>query len=90
MHWFGELTAIETICHLIVTNQLEECIFSIPSPFNEDFSIDLFITPDKSTKNTVKIVNGSPYISTDVKLNARIMSVTKNSNYFEKNMLFLM
>lgn len=87
MHWFGELTAVETICHLIVTNQLEECIFSIPSPFNEDFSIDLFITPDRSTKNKVKIVNGSPYISTDVKLNARILSATKNSNYFEGNNL---
>lgn len=73
----------------MVTNELEECIFSIPSPFDEDVSIDIYITPDRNTKNDVKIVNGAPYISTDVKLNARILSATKNSNYFEKDNLEL-
>ena len=53
----GELTAIETICHLIITNELEECFITIPSPFDEDSSIDLYITLDEATKNDVKIVN---------------------------------
>ena len=43
MFWCGELTAIETICHLIVTSELEECFITIPSPFDEDSSIDLYI-----------------------------------------------
>lgn len=83
----GELTASETISHLIVTNNLEECIFSIPSPFDEDNGIDLYVTLDDNTINDVKIVNGAPYISCNVKLNARILSAGKNSNYFEKSNL---
>lgn len=54
---FGELTAAETICHLIVINGLEECIFSIPSPFDEGDSIELYVTLDEDTKNTVQLVN---------------------------------
>lgn len=59
MYLFGELTAIETICHLIVTNDLEECYISIPSPFAEDSSIDLYVTLDENTKNNVEIINRS-------------------------------
>ncbi len=83
----GELTATETICHLIVTNKLEECIFSIPSPFDEDNSIDLYVSLDKNTNTDVKFVNGAPLVSCDVKLNARILSSGENSNYFEGNNL---
>ncbi len=86
---FGELTATETICHLIVTNQMEECMFSIPSPFDDSNNIDIYVTIDDDTKNSVKFINGSPYITTDVKLNARILSASKNSNYFEEDNLEL-
>ncbi len=85
----GELTATETICHLIVTNDLEECIFSIPSPFDEDNSIDLYVTMNDKTKNNVEFVNGAPFITSDVKLNARILSAGKNTNYFTDDNLKL-
>ncbi len=85
----GELTAIETVCHLIITNELEECIISIPSPFDSDSVIDLYVNIQKNTKNKVEIINGSPYISCDVKLDARILSADENSNYFEKENLEL-
>ena len=68
---------------------MEECIFSIPSPFDEDNGIDLYLTLDDKCSNDVKIINGSPYISCDVKLNARILSANKNSNYFEEENLEL-
>lgn len=86
---FGELTANETICHLIVTNKMDECVVSIPSPFNEDIPLDLYLTLDGNTKNKVDFVNGAPSITTDVKLNARVLSATKNSNYFEDDNLEL-
>ena len=57
MFLFGELTAIETICNLMVTSELEECYLSIPSPFDEDSSIDLYVTLDKNTENDVKIID---------------------------------
>lgn len=87
---YGELTATETICHLIVTNNLEECTFSIPSPFDEEGSIDLYITLDENTKNDVQIINGTPYIKTKAKLNARVLSANKNSNYFQDDNLQLL
>jgi len=68
---------------------MEECIVSIPSPFDADSIIDLYVTLDKDTKNDVKFVNGSPYIKTEIKLNAKILSSEKNSNYFEENNLKL-
>lgn len=68
---------------MIVTNKLEECIFSIPSPFDEDKSIDLYVKIDKPTKNKVEFINSSPYITTNVNLSARVLSQSKNSNYFK-------
>ena len=74
---------------MIVTNKLNECIFSIPSPFDEDKSIDLSISLRNKTKRNVKIINGSPYISLDIKLKAKILSVNNNTDYFEDNNLEL-
>ena len=81
---FGELTAEETVCHLIITNQLSECIISIPSPFDEDKSIDMYVTLGKKTKNKVQIINGAPYINTSINLNAKLLSLNKHTNNFEK------
>lgn len=89
MFWFGELTAIESLCHLIITNEMEECILSIPSPFDEENVIDLYVTISENTKNDVKIINGSPFITTNVKLDAKILSSDRNSNYFEEENLKL-
>lgn len=89
MYLFGELTAIETLCHSIIISEMEECIISIPSPFDADSIIDLYVTLDQNTKNDVKFVNGSPYITSKIYLNAKILSSEKNSNYFEENNLKL-
>ena len=86
---FGELTANETICNLIVTNKMDECVFTIPSPFDEDIPLDLYMTLDGNTKNKVDFVNGAPSITTNVQLNARILSANKHSNYFEDDNLKL-
>lgn len=83
----GELSAIETLCHLIIISDMEECIISIPSPFDQDAVIDLYLTLEKDTKNDVKLINGSPLITSNIKLNAKILSSEKNSNYFEESNL---
>lgn len=83
----GELSSIETLCHLMVINELEECIISIPSPFDADSIIDLYVTLDENTKNKVNIINDSPFISTKIRLSAKILSSTKNSNYFDSDNL---
>ena len=32
----GQLTATETICHLLIANEINTCIFTISNPFNEN------------------------------------------------------
>lgn len=68
---------------------MEECILTIPSPFDEDAVIDLYVTLGEKTKNDVEIINGSPFITTKVNLDAKILSSDKNSNYFEEENLSL-
>ena len=77
----GELNGMETICHLLVSNQLKACTLTIPSPFDQDGSLDLFVEPNGKTRCQVSFINGSPYIKTKVKIKARILSLTEDSNY---------
>lgn len=80
----GELNAIETICHLILNSNLEKCIVSIPSPFNDTETLDLNICLRKDTKFKVKLINGSPYVTADVFLDAKILTMNQNSNYLDE------
>lgn len=73
----GELTGMETLCHLMVVNKLSTCIISIPSPFIEDDIIDIKIVPTTKAYNKVEFVNGAPYISTQIKINARVVSLNR-------------
>ena len=80
----GELTGMETLCQLLLQNKMKSATITIPSPFEDDKIIDLSITLNKRTKNTVKIVNGSPYITSKIVLAARILSMDKNSDNLDK------
>ena len=71
----GELDGLETICHLALTNNLKSATLTIPSPFDASKSIEVLISLKHKTKSTVDIVNFSPYISSNVKLDAKILSI---------------
>lgn len=86
----GELTGLETIYHLIVSNQLKSCDISIPNPIGDSEKLDINIKLNNSTKNRLTFVNGNPYISTDISLNIKILSTTEgstegNTNYYSKD-----
>lgn len=70
----GELTGIESLAHLMVTNSFVSSVISIPSPFTQNEIIDLSITKNKNTKNEVELVNGYPYIKSSINLDATIFS----------------
>ena len=69
----------------MVTNELNECIFSIPSPFDEDKSIDMSLNLARNTKSKVGFVKGSPYIRVEVELNGKLLSLNKHTNSFDKD-----
>ena len=71
----GELNGFESICHLIISNKLKNAQIRIPSPIKELDYIDLNIELDKDTKSSVLLVNGTPYITSNIKVNAKMQSM---------------
>lgn len=61
----------------------------MPSPLDENQNIDLYATFGKHTRNSVSLVNNSPYIESNVDLNMKVLSSNKISNYYEKEDLKL-
>ena len=76
---FGEASAIDSLCHLIITNKFQSANISISNPYNQNSSIDLLISKEKPVKCKVEFINNSPYITVDSKLDARILTVSGNS-----------
>ena len=70
----GYLDGIETVCHLLLTNELNNCIINVPSPFSENETVDLYLSNLKDTKIKVRIINGSPYVTVDYDVSLRILS----------------
>lgn len=77
----GELDGIETICHHMISSTLNSCIINIPNPFDENKIISLRVRLIKDTKNKAKLVNGSAYITSNISLEARILTMEENSKY---------
>jgi len=79
----GELTAVESICHLLITNKVDSCIVSINNPVSEkeEKKMELQLFPKKNTKVNVSFENDTLHISIEIKLNADIMTLDKDVNY---------
>ncbi len=75
----GTLTGIETMCHLLITNELKYCDFNIPSPINADRTIDLYISNLKNSKIDVKIINGSPFVSSKFDVSIKVLSLNDDT-----------
>lgn len=71
----GELNGIETLCHMIISNSLKNATITIPHPFNLNTNISIYLNLKKPTKNTVKIVNDYPYITSKIWVSGYILNV---------------
>ncbi len=71
----GELDALDSMCHLMCTNEFQTSTISIPSPFNQGEIMDIFIQADKKNNIDVSIINGSPYITINIYLLSYISSM---------------
>ncbi len=83
----GELTAIENLAFLCTRNQIDGFLISVPSPNDENKSIDIYLTPQKNTKIKASIVNGSPYINLEYTFTGRIYSMSSDSDYLNNDIL---
>lgn len=88
----GELTAIETICHLLINNDIDSCIVSIDNPYKDnkydtEEKIELSLTPTKKSKISVKIEDSVPHISVKINVQASILTLESDINYEENKVL---
>lgn len=83
----GELSAIETLCHSLITGKTNSFLISIPNPENTEKNIDISVSDVKDENVDIDISNGSPYVYLNLKLDARILSIENNKNYLESNYL---
>lgn len=83
----GELTALESLCHSIIANEVDSFLISIPNPKDTQSSIDLSTNQYKKTKVNVDVSNGSPYITVDVYLFVKVLSIDTHSDYLDDNFL---
>lgn len=79
----GELTAVESICHLLIQNKIDSCIISIdnPLPEKETEKMELQLFPKQNSKINITLDDDTPHIYLDINLNADIMTLDKDVEY---------
>lgn len=83
----GNLSGIETVCHFILTNELDTCSISVPSPFEDGNTLDLFIALNQKPKTKVILSNGSPFIQTKINLVAKILSFNNSTSNLTSDLI---
>lgn len=79
----GELTGIESVCHQIITGKLNICNISISNPFEEGKTLSLRLRLCNKTSNKVELTSNGPYITSKVKVEARILTMDENMKYLD-------
>ncbi len=86
----GELTGIESMSHLMITNTFNSSSITIPNPFSQNEIIDLSIYKNKDTINDVQLVNGLPYIKSYINLDAYVISSGENLDFTKEENIELL
>ncbi|MBR2744156.1 MAG: Ger(x)C family spore germination protein [Clostridia bacterium] len=79
--FIGELTGLDSLCHVIITNELDECTLTVPKQNEKEKYFDLLLTPEKCTKCSVSFENDIPHININVSLRGKGLSINENSKY---------
>lgn len=85
----GELTAVESMCHLLIQNKVDSCTISIDNPISEkeDEKMELQIFPKEKSKIDITFENDVPRISLKLNLHADIMTLDKDVEYESNEVL---
>lgn len=70
----GKLSAIDTVCHLMMTNELKSCTLTLPHYEQANEHIDLDVRLYKSTDINIEILNGTPFFDITIYPKASILS----------------
>ena len=83
----GELTALESLCHLLITNNVDSCIVSIDNPLVESQKMELNLFCIQNSKVSVDIKDNIPNISINLKVDADILTLNNNIDYQSNTVL---
>lgn len=83
----GELDEIDTICFLSIENKVDTFLISVPDPEDSNSKIDIYLTPNKSPKINVSIIDNSPYIELDFNFSGKVYSMSENSHYLDDEII---
>ena len=79
--YIGELTVWESICHSLIINSIDTCIISVEDPLVKSKQLEIQLSPNKKSKITSNIENGTININIELNLIANIISLNSNINY---------
>lgn len=79
--YIGRLSELDSICHLLITSNVDSFVLSIPIENYADNLIDLNISLSRNTDINVDVSSDYPNISLSVYCEAKILTVDENSNY---------
>lgn len=83
----GELTATESICHLMISNKVDSCIITIDNPIAENKKMELQIFPHKNSKISTDIKDNKLRISLNIKVNADVLTLENDIDYESNEVL---
>lgn len=81
----GELNNLETLCHLIVTNNLKNATINVTNPFEPSNNISFYINLNKKTKKKVSLVNNYPFIECEIWLTGNIPTIYSSIDLSNEN-----
>lgn len=81
----GELNGLESICHMMVSGELQSCNIQVKDPQGHPEDISLNLKLKGKPKYSLTFINGFAYIKVDIKLNVRVLSVDSECDYSDEN-----
>lgn len=87
--YIGQLSEMDSICHLLITNNVDSFVLSIPIDGYPDNLLDLNVSSVRSPKINVDTSSDSPKISISVYCEAKILTADQTSNYDSDNLKIL-
>jgi len=85
--YIGQLSEIDSICHLLITNNVDSFVLSVPVENSPDNLLDLSVSSIRGSKISVDTSSESPNISVSVFCEAKILTIDKNSDYENSKIL---
>ena len=83
----GELNGLESICHMIVSGELQSCNIQISDPKGHPADINVNLKLRGKPKYKLEFINGFAYIKIDVKLSVRILSIDSECDYSDSTII---